>query len=196
LEIKNGIVFNKNIVTKYGFVENNMKYLVGVLVLLTVSMAQATVCFSPQQNCEQQIVKLIYSAKHFVKMQSYTFTSYKIARALVNMKKKGIDVEVILDKSQFQCNYFSQRNFLLKHGVTIYEDYKPTIAHNKVIIVDGEAVETGSYNYTVSARKYNAENVLILHDRDLAQKYLANWQRRKQQSKRIHSFGCSKLSVQ
>ncbi len=168
-----------------------MRFYTSLIGLVYGSIACATVCFTPGHYCEGEILNLIYNAKHNIRVQSYTFTSYKIARALVDMKKKGIDVQVILDKSQFQCGYFSQRNYLLQHGIPIFEDYKPDIAHNKVMIVDGQMVETGSYNYTKSAQRYNAENVLILHDAQLARQYLLNWQSSKKRSKRVTSTSCT-----
>lgn len=166
-----------------------MRYLVLLCFLPLLSIA--TVCFTPGENCERHILKLIYAAKHTVRMQSYTFTSYAIAHALVTMKRRGVDVQVIMDKTQFQCQFFSQRNYLIKHGIKVYEDYKPNIAHNKVIIIDGSTVETGSYNYTVSAHKYNAENVLILDDPVLAQRYLQNWQQRLAVSRLVHTTQCT-----
>jgi phosphatidylserine/phosphatidylglycerophosphate/cardiolipin synthase-like enzyme len=69
--------------------------------------------------------------------------------------------------------------------VPLWEDYKLRIAHNKVMIFDGQTVETGSFNFTDAAQYHNAENMLIIHNQALAQKYLANWEKRKQQSKRI-----------
>ena len=52
--------------------------------------------------------------------------------------------------------------------------YRP-IAHNKVMILDGQTVITGSFNFTKSAEEGNAENLLIIHSQDLARKYTGNW---------------------
>jgi len=42
--------------------------------------------------------------------------------------------------------------------------------------VDSKTVETGSFNYTASAERRNAENVLVIHNnRKLAKKYETNW---------------------
>ncbi|MCX7782397.1 MAG: phospholipase D-like domain-containing protein, partial [Meiothermus sp.] len=41
----------------------------------------------------------------------------------------------------------------------------------KVMVVDGEWVVTGSYNFTSSGFGRNNENLLILHDNVLAQRY-------------------------
>lgn len=170
-----------------------MKIFSVIVFLISTSIGYASVCFSPQQNCERQILRLIYSAKQSIRMQAYSFTSYRIARALAEMQRRGVDVAILLDKSQFQCGAISQRRYLQKHGVPVYEDYQPSIAHNKVIIVDGQVVQTGSYNYTASARRYNAENVLILKNDSLAKQYLENWKHRRELSKRVVSRGCWRI---
>jgi phosphatidylserine/phosphatidylglycerophosphate/cardiolipin synthase-like enzyme len=43
--------------------------------------------------------------------------------------------------------------------------------HHKIIVVDGEWVVTGSYNFTNSGFGRNNENLLILRDSTLAQRY-------------------------
>jgi phosphatidylserine/phosphatidylglycerophosphate/cardiolipin synthase-like enzyme len=55
---------------------------------------------------------------------------------------------------------------------------KHAIAHNKVMIIDGETVITGSFNFTKAAEGKNAENLLMIHDRKLASLYTKNWQER------------------
>jgi phosphatidylserine/phosphatidylglycerophosphate/cardiolipin synthase-like enzyme len=49
--------------------------------------------------------------------------------------------------------------------------------HHKVIIIDGDIVITGSYNFTASAERTNDENVVIFHDTKIAAVYLAEFQR-------------------
>ena len=55
-------------------------------------------------------------------------------------------------------------------------DTKHAIAHNKVMVIDGAVVITGSFNFTKAAEEKNAENLLVIRDRDLAGKYGENWQ--------------------
>jgi phosphatidylserine/phosphatidylglycerophosphate/cardiolipin synthase-like enzyme len=43
------------------------------------------------------------------------------------------------------------------------------------MIIDGEIVITGSFNFTKAAEEKNAENLLIIKDKDLAGKYIENW---------------------
>jgi phosphatidylserine/phosphatidylglycerophosphate/cardiolipin synthase-like enzyme len=51
-----------------------------------------------------------------------------------------------------------------------------TIAHNKVMVIDGLIVITGSFNFTKAAEESNAENLLVIDDAQLAEKYAKNWQ--------------------
>jgi len=47
--------------------------------------------------------------------------------------------------------------------------------HDKFIEIDGQTVETGSFNYTSAAGARNAENVIVLHDPAVAQRYGREW---------------------
>ncbi len=140
------------------------------------------VCFTPGQDCTQMIVNAVDQAKQSIFVQAYSFTSAPIAKALVDAKKRGVDVKVLLDKSQVKNNRYSSAKFLMNEGITPLIDYRPAIAHNKIIVLDKTTVVTGSFNFTKAAQKRNAENVLIITDPELAKKYIANWQRRSTQS--------------
>ncbi|MHB8564899.1 MAG: phospholipase D-like domain-containing protein, partial [Acidiferrobacteraceae bacterium] len=50
------------------------------------------------------------------------------------------------------------------------------IAHNKVMVIDGRDVITGSFNFSWSAQHMNAENVLeIVNSLTLARFYIQDW---------------------
>jgi len=144
------------------------------------------VCFTPGGGCTNKIVNLINNARKEILVQAYSFTSAPIAKSLVEAKKRGINVKVILDKSQFKHNKYSASRFLLNNNIPVWVDYKPAIAHNKVIIIDDNIVETGSFNYTKSAQYRNAENILIIKNHRLAQIYKDNWLYRITKSKKIN----------
>jgi phosphatidylserine/phosphatidylglycerophosphate/cardiolipin synthase-like enzyme len=52
------------------------------------------------------------------------------------------------------------------------------------MIIDGETVITGSFNFTSSAEEYNAENLLVIRDQALAARYEANFQEHLRHSRR------------
>ena len=131
--------------------------------------------FSPNGGCTQAIVEQLKIAKKSVLVQAFSFTSTPIARALVNAKKRGVDVQVILDKTNRSDSY-SGATFLANEGIPTYIDSIHKIAHNKVMVIDGETVITGSFNFTKAAENGNAENLLVItHAAELAQRYTANW---------------------
>jgi phosphatidylserine/phosphatidylglycerophosphate/cardiolipin synthase-like enzyme len=133
------------------------------------------VCFTPGNNCTQLIVDTLNKAHDSIFLQAYSFTSVPIAKAVVEAKRRGVPVYIILDKSQGPKNKYSSAKYLLDNNIETYIDYKPAIAHNKVIIIDGKILITGSFNFTKAAQIHNAENVIIISDSSLAKIYLANW---------------------
>jgi len=135
------------------------------------------VCFTPGEDCTKLIVDTIKKSKKSIKIQAYSFTSAPIAQAIVDAQNRGIDVEAILDKSQFSDRY-SVSKFLLNHDIPVWKDHRVAIAHNKVIVIDGAIVITGSFNFTKAAQERNAENIIIITDKKLAQKYTRNWNKR------------------
>ncbi len=132
------------------------------------------VAFSPSGGATQLVVDTLAQAKQTILVQAYSFTSAPIAQALVAAKQRGVRVEVILDKSQ-RTEHYSEADFLAHAGIPVRIDAAHAIAHNKVMVIDDETVITGSFNFTKAAEEHNAENVLVLHDAQLASEYLANW---------------------
>jgi phosphatidylserine/phosphatidylglycerophosphate/cardiolipin synthase-like enzyme len=147
------------------------------------SSAYYQVCFTPAEKCSSRITHYINSAKKSIYIQAYSFTSKPISNALIKAKRHGVNVNVIIDKSEL-TNY-SRVWSLLKAKVPVWLDKNVRIAHNKVMIFDSSAVLTGSYNFTYSAEHKNAENSLYIYDAGLAKFYLTNWQRRQKKSIRL-----------
>ena len=139
------------------------------------------VYFSPKGGCTEAIVKNLDQAERYVLVQAYSFTSKPIAEALVNAHKRGVKVKVLLDKSQ-RHGKGSKLALLVDAGIPVSIDTKHSIAHNKVMIIDGVTVITGSFNFTNAAEDKNAENLLVAHDKVLAKKYRDNWNKHQQHS--------------
>jgi len=143
--------------------------------------ASVDVYFSPKGGATEACVDAIAAAKKTIHVQAYSFTSAPIAAALVAAKKRGVTVAVILDKSQKTANY-SEADFVAHAGIATFIDAKHAIAHNKIIIIDGAVVITGSFNFTKAAESSNAENLLVIRDPKMAARYLTNWAEHKAHS--------------
>jgi phosphatidylserine/phosphatidylglycerophosphate/cardiolipin synthase-like enzyme len=134
-----------------------------------------SVYFSPNGGCTEAIVGALNTAKTSILVQAYSFTSAPIAKALVDAYKRHVDVQVILDKSQ-RTERYSGATFLANESIPVFIDAAHKIAHNKVMVVDGKTVITGSFNFTKAAEEGNAENLLVISNApELAERYTANW---------------------
>jgi|JI10StandDraft_1071094.scaffolds.fasta_scaffold497788_2 phospholipase D len=142
------------------------------------SLADISVCFTPPNKCGDFIVEKIKQAKQSIYIQAYGFTSKKIIDALIEAKNRGVEIEIILDRSNFHNKKQSVIKLLESNQIKIYQDKVAGIAHNKVMIIDNITVITGSFNFTDNADKRNAENVIVLHDSNIAKQYYDNWKNR------------------
>ncbi len=130
--------------------------------------------FSPHGGCTDAVVREINAAQSSIRVQAYSFTSTLIANALIDAHKRGVDVKVILDKKENREEY-SLGELLRDAGIPVATDGIHAIAHNKIMILDGQVVLTGSFNFTKQAEHSNAENLLVIRDQATAQQYADNW---------------------
>ena len=145
----------------------------------TLGTHNTAVYFSPNGGCTAAIVKAIDEAKTSIRVQAYGFTSRPILDALVNARRRGVDVQVILDKSNRTAR-FSLLDALLQAGIPVFIDRCSGIAHCKVMVIDKAVVITGSFNFTQAAEQRNVENVLVIRDSALAGIYTQAWEKRRQ----------------
>ena len=131
--------------------------------------------FSPKGGCTDAIVAAIDRAQHVVEMQGYSFTSRPIGSALVAAKRRGVKVTLVLDAAA-TSEHRGEADYVVRNGVPVFLDARHALAHNKVLLVDGRTLITGSFNFTRAAEEDNAENVLVLHDQpDLQDAYEDNF---------------------
>ena len=140
--------------------------------------ARVGVCFVPGEPCAAEIVSAIEAARSEVRVQAYGFSAPPILAALAAARARGVDVAVILDRSD-ERRLCDRGGDLLAAGVPVWIDHVPGIAHNKVIVIDRRIVIGGSYNYTASAERRNAENVTFIESEAVAARFLANWASRR-----------------
>ncbi len=133
------------------------------------------VAFSPNNGGTATIVKAVGEAKQTILVSAYSFTSKDIANSLLDAKKRGVTVKLILDKSQVSQKY-SSSTFFANQGFDMRIDVKHAIYHDKVMIIDDKTVITGSFNFTKAAETKNAENLLVIRDNpELAKLYTQDW---------------------
>lgn len=137
--------------------------------------------FSPDDDIQKLLLALIGHEKKSIKVAIFSFTDAKIAQALVDATQRKVAVEVITDDSCIS-DRFTKITTLQDHGIQVHiyaSDNKSLFAdimHNKFILFDQNIgnrplLWTGSFNFTQSACKRNQENVVILDDASLIERY-------------------------
>ena len=133
------------------------------------------VLFSPGGGCTEAIIARLNAAQKSIDVQAYSFTSAPIAKAIADAHRRGVVVRAVLDKSQKSAKYTSA-TYLTNAGVPTFIDDRHAIAHNKIILIDGQTIITGSFNFTKAAEQSNAENLLIITGHpELMREYAANF---------------------
>lgn len=140
------------------------------------------VAFAPWDDVEGTIIAAIGEARRQILVQAFSFTSRRIATALIGAKRRGVEVLVTADREQARSGEGSRIPELAAAGIPVFLETRYAAAHNKVMVIDAETREpvviTGSYNWSGGAQRRNAENVLVLRrNRELARAYLENWRR-------------------
>ena len=151
------------------------------------SVGTVEAVFTPWDDAEGALLRVVASARKSIRVQAFLFTSRPLARALVEAHRRGVDVAVLADREMAIKGENSQLAQLADAGIPVRLEVRYASAHNKIMLVDATeddcVVATGSFNYSFSAQARNAENLLILRGNlPLADAYLANWRRHRDQA--------------
>jgi phosphatidylserine/phosphatidylglycerophosphate/cardiolipin synthase-like enzyme len=165
-----------------------------LLGLITSARSDMVVqaCFSPQNKCSAHILREIEQAKKELLVAVYAFTNDDLATAVVQASKRGVSVQVVIDREFDAANENSKSKFLEGQKIplrrvagnrSVAMDKESGLMHQKFAIIDRKMVFTGSYNWTHSADKLNDENLLLFRDAGpLAEEYrkvfLQLWERK------------------
>jgi len=178
----------------------NPSIITAVLIIfvmdLSLTRAQAEMvvqaCFSPQGECSAHILREIELAKKELLVAVYAFTSDDLSNALVQAKKRGVVVQIVVDREFDLTNQNSKGKFFDAQKIPVrrVSGTKPEapekdagLMHQKFAVIDNRIVFTGSYNWTYSADSLNDENLLLFRDAGpLAEEYrkafFRLWERR------------------
>lgn len=126
--------------------------------------------FCPEDHCEDNLVYQLNQAKDNIYFMTYCFTAERVTKTLINLSQE-INIIGIMDSTRSKMPY-NRFNDLRENNINVIQDCFPAIFHHKVFIIDNKTVITGSYNPTINGNKNNDENMLIIHDPIIAEKYV------------------------
>ncbi len=127
------------------------------------------VYFSPNGGCEDQVLYWISRANSTIEILIYSFTLDSIGDALIQARNRGVQVQVVFETSQI--SQYSKYQNLKGAGIDVRNDTNSGLMHDKIMVIDGYIVLTGSFNYSDAAENTNNENLLIINSTIIATTY-------------------------
>jgi phosphatidylserine/phosphatidylglycerophosphate/cardiolipin synthase-like enzyme len=126
--------------------------------------------FCPEDDCSSRVIDILSNIRNEIYFMTFSFTDNDIGNMLIRNFDDEVKVKGIFESSGMSD--YSEYQRLKDAGIDVKLDNNKYKLHHKVFIVDNETVITGSYNPTVSGDEKNDENVLIIHDKDIAKEFL------------------------
>lgn len=129
--------------------------------------------FCPEDNCEDHVNFYLERAENNIKFMTFSFTSDRLGDLIIN-KSNNIEVKGVFENFQAGSQYSEYQK--MKDILNVKKDANPAFLHHKVFIIDDEIVITGSYNPSSSGDKVNDENMVIIYDKEIASKFLEEFE--------------------
>ncbi|HLF74663.1 MAG TPA: phospholipase D-like domain-containing protein [Anaerolineales bacterium] len=143
---------------------------------------QVDVLFSPDDFVVSRLTQLLGGAEKSIHFLAYAFASTELGSIIREKAAQGVAVTGILEadpvsRDQPIANQVEEWNLFQQAGLDVRLDGKPEVMNHKIIIIDGRIVVVGSYDFTYRAENENDENVLIIHNEAIAQKFIEEFER-------------------
>ncbi len=144
---------------------------------LTIDGTRLEVYFSPDDHVEAALLDLLQGAQSSIDFLAYSFTSDPLSEVIRNRAEAGVRVRGVMDADQMRTNRGTEYDRFRAAGLDVRLDGEHGLMHHKVMIIDRQVVVLGSYNFTASAEKSNDENVLVIHNPEIAARFLQEFRR-------------------
>ncbi len=146
--------------------------------LKTGSLELAKPYFSPEDRLDNQLIKLINEEQDLIYICVYLFTHRGIAKALIEARKRGVTVEVVVDEASIKTASLLCRLDQASIPVYIWEPdssyhrkSNAPIMHHKFCVFGSGKVWLGSFNFTYQAARKNQEDAVVIEEAAVATAY-------------------------
>ena len=117
--------------------------------------------FSPRKGAADQVVGFIDACEQTLDIAVYSLTHPDIVKAIERAHVRGVQVRLLMDYLQSRSAHAGDDTLEIQ-GIQVRRDTQGGSLHHKFCVGDGQAVITGSFNWSVNADQRNAENFVIL----------------------------------
>lgn len=130
------------------------------------------------KNIRKEIIPLLDNAISEVLIAMAWFTSSEFFEALLDCRKRGVNVELVLLDNAINWMYYAPDfNRLIEAGGMIRVARADVgQMHHKFCVIDSKTVITGSYNWTYYAERYNKENIIITDESVIVHSFRTEFQ--------------------
>ncbi|MGE3977992.1 MAG: phospholipase D-like domain-containing protein [Nitrospira sp.] len=147
---------------------------------LEVSAASVEVWYGPEDRPLEHLVRMYDRAQRYIFVAVYGLTSPLTVKALVEAKRRGVDVRVVTDRERLEdAKQRTALSTLREAGIPIKINRHDALMHLKQAVIDDEINTNGSMNQTTSGNRYNDERLDIIRDHALAvkarEKFFSLW---------------------
>jgi phosphatidylserine/phosphatidylglycerophosphate/cardiolipin synthase-like enzyme len=132
-------------------------------------------CFSPEGKCDEELIETIRRSRTSLDIAVFDLTHPQIVHEILLASKRG-KVRVLVDKRQSKGTH-SLISTLVRAGLEVRSGRQRGIMHHKFMIIDGQELETGSFNFTEGASFRNQENQVYLKDPEVVKIFRAQFEK-------------------
>jgi phosphatidylserine/phosphatidylglycerophosphate/cardiolipin synthase-like enzyme len=134
--------------------------------------------FAPEDQVTEKLLALVGQAEDSIRFMAFSFTDDRLGKAMMDQDEAGLTVQGVFEERGADLEYSEfGRMYRAEPRMDVRLDGNTYMMHHKVIILDNETVILGSFNFSRSADEKNDENVLVIHDKDVAAQFRAEFKR-------------------
>lgn len=119
---------------------------------------------------DEDIASDMLSAEVRVDIAAYDLDAEPIVQALITLEERGVEVRVVTDTDNASL---SSINRLRRNGISVVEDKRSGLMHDKFVVIDGRITWLGSMNFTTNGVYCNNNNIVRIASPRLAANYTA-----------------------
>lgn len=133
--------------------------------------------FSPDDGIAEHILEILNDAEESIYFMAFSFTTDEFGEAIREQAENGLTVAGVMEEQQVKSNIGTEYDFFKQAGLDVFVDGNEGQMHHKTMIVDGQIVITGSYNFSRSAETRNDENIVVFYSEPIADFFMSEFQR-------------------
>jgi phosphatidylserine/phosphatidylglycerophosphate/cardiolipin synthase-like enzyme len=183
----NGVFCNNNVVVRWDSAELSENYLIELAEMyddrafgptsldnttdrLVVGGMNVENYFAPETEVAPIIAREIARADEEILFLAFSFTNSDIGEAIIERADAGLQVYGVFESigSDAGSSYYNDFRRENLPNLQVLKDGNPRIMHEKVIVLDGDTVIFGSFNFSDSANDSNDENIMIVRNETFA----------------------------